>query len=96
MSITIMSQERYDKECSEGTQICIMCGQHNSEEKHYCWYCGAREIVPMSEAGCIRSSDKLPVSRADNSYTVDSMIVSDFKEFNERVEEFKLATKDNL
>lgn len=93
---TMMSEERYKRECDKGTQICIMCGQHNKKEQHYCWYCGAREIKPMAEHGSIRSSSKLPVSRADNSYTVDSMNVQSMQEFNDRVEAFKVATKDNV
>ena len=91
---TMMSEERYEKECDEGAKICVMCGQHNKKEQHNCWYCGAREVAPMAEHGSIRSTNKLPVTRADGSYTVDTMKVGSMKEFNERVEAFKLATKE--
>lgn len=95
MSFSVMSPDRYEKECDEGTKICIMCGQHNDKKRHNCYYCCSRNMVPMEEAGCIKSSDKLPVTRADKSYTVDIMVVDSMKEFNERVEKFKLATKDS-
>ena len=91
---TMMSRKRYKRECDTGTKICVMCGQHNEEENHRCSYCCSDKIVPMSEHGSIRPTDKLPVSRADNSYTVDSMRVDNMTEFNDRVEAFKLATKE--
>ena len=96
MSITVMSEKVYAKACTDGDKICLMCGQHNTKDKHYCWYCGSNHVVDMAEANCIRSSDRLPVSRADNSYTVDSMIVRNMSEFNKRVEAFKLATKETV
>ena len=93
---TMMSEERYEKECDDGTKICVMCGQHNDSKYNRCWYCGASEVVPMSEHGSIRSSDKLPVTRADGSYTVDSMAVQSMDEFYERVEDFKKATAESV
>ena len=92
MSVTIMSNKKYEEECAEGTKICIMCGQWNTKEKHNCWYCGAREITSMEKAGCIRPSHNLPVSRDDNTYTVDTMVLDNWAEEPERIKSFK-ATK---
>ena len=92
MSVTIMSPEKYEEVCNDGTQICIMCGQHNEDINKSCWYCGSSHISLMADAGCIRPSTNLPVSRDDGTYTVDSMILNCYSDEEERIKSFK-ATK---
>ena len=96
MSYTMISNEKYTKECEKGTKICIWCGQWNDKNQHNCWYCGGNHIIPFNETGSIRPTSKLPVSRADNSYTVDTMIVDNNEDFYKRIENFKNMISPNI